>query len=62
MFYEATDSEGKCFDEEIVSLDIQVAALLGSPESLVLDTVLEEREEDTQPGRSGPSEYDSWSS
>lgn len=59
MFYEATDSEGKCFDEEIVSLDIQVAALLGSPESLVLDTVLEEREEDTQPGRSGPSEYDS---
>ena len=59
MFYEATDSEGKCFDEEIVSLDIQVAALLGSPESLVLDTVLEEREDDTQPGRSGPSEYDS---
>ena len=59
MFYEATDSEGKCFDEEIVSLDIQVAALLGSPESLVLDTVLEEREEDTQPGPSGPSEYDS---
>lgn len=59
MFYEATDSEGKCFDEEIVSLDIQIAALLGSPESLVLDTVLEEREEDTQPGRSGPSEYDS---
>lgn len=59
MFYEATDSEGKCFDEEIVSLDIQVAALLGSLESLVLDTVLEEREEDTQPGRSGPSEYDS---
>lgn len=61
MNYEATDSDGKCLDEEMLSFDLWETALWGSEESLELDTALDDTEEDTQFSGSARSEYDSCS-
>lgn len=59
--YEATDSDGKCLDEEMLSFDLWVTALWGSEESLELDTALDDTEEETRFSGSARSEYDSCS-